>query len=384
MEVLILYERPRLRALARADKFDRFVSILVFIPREKYDTDVRTRVAAFLAQIYNGAASASYVSFPEGALARVHYIIGRYEGKTPVIERATLEAGISAIAATWGDKLKAALAASTDGMRARMLANRYARAFTGGYTEVFGTSQAIADIATIEKLTPARPVAISVHRIEGEADPRRFGLKVFSDAAPLSLSYRVPVIENHGLRVVNERTYQIVPRTMPAPAPVWLHDMTIETNDGKPIAINPEFNQRLEASIMAVVRDRAESDGYNALILRTALGWREVSTIRALSRYLHQIRAPFSQDYMWETLRKNAAITANIVALFQARLDPRLAPPIPSARHVRRPSLPRSRSSSNPSPRSTKTASCAFSPIWCRPPSAPICGRSARMDIRVR
>ena len=27
---------------------------------------------------------------------------------------------------------------------------------------------------------------------------------------------------------------------------------------------------------------------------------------------------------MWETLRKNAAITANIVALFQTRFDPRL------------------------------------------------------------
>ena len=323
MEILMLYERPRVRALARADKFDRFVSILVFIPREKYDTDVRTRVAAFLAQVYKGTLSASYVSFPEGSLARVHYIIGRYEGETPVVERATLEAGISAIAATWGDKLKAALATSTDGMRARMLANRYAQAFSGGYTEVFGAEQAISDIATIERLTPARPVAISVHRDETEADPRRFGLKVFSDAAPLSLSYRVPVIENHGLHVVNERTYQIVPRT--ASAPVWLHDMTIETSDGEPIAISPEFNQRLEASIMAVVGDRAESDGYNALILRTALGWREVSTIRALSRYLHQIRAPFSQDYMWETLRKNAAITANLVALFQTRLDPRLA-----------------------------------------------------------
>ena len=143
MEILTLYERPRVRALARADKFDRFVSILVFIPREKYDTDVRTRVAAFLAQIYKGRLSASYASFPEGSLARVHYIIGRYEGETPVIERATLEAGISAIAATWGDKLKAALATSTDGMRARMLANRYARAFAGGYTEAFGTAQAI-------------------------------------------------------------------------------------------------------------------------------------------------------------------------------------------------------------------------------------------------
>jgi glutamate dehydrogenase len=325
MEVLILYERPRVRALARVDKFDRFVSILTFIPREKYDTAVRTRAGAFLAQVYKGTLSASYVAFPEGALARVHYIIGRYEGETPVVERATLEAGISAIAATWADKLRVALTASTDGMRARMLANRYAQAFSGGYTEVFGAEQAITDIATIEKLTPMRPVAISVHRDESEGDPRRLGLKVFSHGAPLSLSYRVPVIENHGLRVVNERTYQIAPRAMPAPAPVWLHEMTIETSDGQPIAISPEFSHRLEASIMAVVRDHAESDGYNALILRTALGWREVSTIRALSRYLHQIRAPFTQDYMWETLRKNAAITATLVALFQTRLDPRLA-----------------------------------------------------------
>src|SRR6266571_2067502 len=101
MEILTLYERPRVRALARADKFDRFVSILVFIPREKYDTDVGMRVADFLARVYKGTLAASYASFPEGALARVHYIIGRYDGETPVVERATLEAEISVIAATW-------------------------------------------------------------------------------------------------------------------------------------------------------------------------------------------------------------------------------------------------------------------------------------------
>ena len=155
IEILILYERPRVRALARVDKFDRFVSILTFIPREKYDTNVRTRVGAFWHRPTR-TLSASYVSFPEGALARVHYIIGRYEGKTPVVERATLEAEISAIAATWADRLKGALPASTDGMRARMLTNRYAQAFSGGYTEVFTAEQAIADITTVE-VTPARP-----------------------------------------------------------------------------------------------------------------------------------------------------------------------------------------------------------------------------------
>jgi glutamate dehydrogenase len=323
VEILVLYERPRVRALAWADKFDRFVSILVFLPREKYDTGVRTRVASFLAQLYKGQPAASYTAFPEGALARVHYIIARFAGETPVIPRATLEAGVSAIAATWGDKLKAALAATTDGMRARLLTNRYARAFAGGYTEVFDTLQAVADIATIEKLTAVRSVALSVYCIEGD-DPTRFGLKVFSRGTPLSLSYRVPVIEHHGLRVVAEHTYQITPSAIPVPAPVWLHDMTIETNDGKPIIITDEFAGRLEASIMAVVGNRADSDGYNALILRTRLSWREVSAIRALSRYLHQIRAPFSQDYMSETLRKNTTITTSIVALFQNRFDPRL------------------------------------------------------------
>src|SRR3977135_3034937 len=105
MEILTLYERPRVRALARADKFDRFGYIIVFIPGVQYDTDVRTRVAAFLAPGYKGTLSASYASFPEGSLARVHYIIGRYEGETPVIERAPLEAGISASAATRCHKL---------------------------------------------------------------------------------------------------------------------------------------------------------------------------------------------------------------------------------------------------------------------------------------
>lgn len=121
--------------------------------------------------------------------------------------------------------IAALLVDPTDAVSQDMLTNRYAQAFSGGYTEVFGAEQAIADITTVEKLTPARPVTISVYRIEGD-DPRRFGLKVFSDAVPLSLSYRVPVIENHGLRVVNERTYQIVPGNRPEP--VWLHDMRLQ------------------------------------------------------------------------------------------------------------------------------------------------------------
>jgi glutamate dehydrogenase len=337
LEILMLYERPRIRALARPDKFDRFVSILVFIPRDKYDTDVRVRVGAYLASAYRGKHSAAYVSQPEGPLSRVHYIIGRYDGDTPVIDRATLEAEIGAIVANWADKLRAALAASTDGMRARLLANRYAGAFSQAYQEAFGATQAIGDIAIIEKLSRERPAALSIYRREGE-EPQRFNLKVFAHAEPLALSYRVPVIENHGLRIVNERTYRVAPRATPAPATAWLHDMTVETADGRPIDIDADLDGRLEASIMAVINGRAESDGYNALVARGGMSWRQVAVVRALSRYLRQARAPFSQDYMWATLAGNMGVVRKMVALFQTRFDPRLVA-TPSERAAREASL---------------------------------------------
>src|SRR2546423_14296847 len=106
-----------------------------------------------------------------------------------------------------------------------------------------------------------------------------------------------------------------MPSATQAAAPLWLHDMTVEANDGKPIVISTEFNHRLEASIMAVGGDRAESDGYNALILRGAPRWREISALPGLSPYLRPIGAPLCQGYMWGALRNHTALTTNTVAL---------------------------------------------------------------------
>lgn len=323
MEILMLYERPRIRVLARADRFDRFVSVLLFVPRDKYDTEARIRIGQYLATIYNGRVSAAYPSYPEGPLARVHFIIGRSIGATPDIDRATLEAAIAQLVESWADKLKAALIGRTDGMRARLLGQRYGNAFTGAYQEAFEPVVALDDIAIIERLSAKRPVAIEIYRRAGEEETR-LSLKVFAHGAPLPLSYRVPIIENHGIRVVNERTYRVSPQGNPPLEQVWLHDMTLEAVDGQSVDLTSDLDGRLEASIMAVLQGRAESDGYNALVLRTDLGWRDVATIRTLSLYLRQIRAPFSQDYMWTTLQRNIPVVRLLAALFRTRFDPHL------------------------------------------------------------
>jgi glutamate dehydrogenase len=318
IDIMNLSERPRVRALARVDEFDRFVSVLVFVPKDRYDTQARQRIGQFLASIYEGRISASYPDYPEGPLARTHYIIGRDEGQTPDVPRETLEKGISAIVRTWSDALRDALDASVGGARARALASRYAEAFNAAYREAFGAEQAIADIALLEQLSEARPRAVDLYRREGD-DETRVNLKVFSLNVALPLSERVPLLENLGFRVVNERTYRVA---FSATDRVWLHDMTLERASGGVIKID-EIQALIEAALLALFRGLAESDGFNRLVLEAGLGWRDVAMVRALGRYLRQIQVTYAQDYIAETLARHGAIAADLVKLFYARFDPR-------------------------------------------------------------
>ncbi|MEZ5840052.1 MAG: NAD-glutamate dehydrogenase [Hyphomicrobiales bacterium] len=314
-----LDERPRIRVLARRDKFDRFVSVLVFAPRDRYDTATRLKIGAYLAELYKGRISAWYVTYPEGPLARVHFIVGGIDPKIADPEQDAFEAAIAAIIRTWTDTLEAALAARHDPTRAELLAERYADAFSAAYQEAFTPDIALADI-DIAEAEEERDIFIDFYRRTG-ASAEEVALKVYHPGEPTPLSVRVPLLENMGFRVINERTYRIDPTS--DRATIHLHDMSLVRADGQPIDLDM-LDRPLEECFLAVWNGRAENDGYNALVLNAGLEWRDIAMLRALSRYLRQARIPFSQDYMWGTLNRYPAIAARIARLFHARLDPAL------------------------------------------------------------
>ncbi|HZD90408.1 MAG TPA: NAD-glutamate dehydrogenase, partial [Pseudolabrys sp.] len=320
MTILHLDEHPRVRVLARKDRFDRFVSVLVYAPRDHYDSAIRAKIGDYLAQAFIGRVSAFYPFFPEGPLVRVHFIIGRSDEATPDVPRATLEREVGNIIRTWSDGLREALELSHPPDAARDLFRRYREAFSEGFHEAYAPAVAALDVETVEGLSPERPLDVDFHHRQ-EEEQRTAGLKVWSCERPLPLSERVPVLENMGFRVVDERTFRIAPKDSTT---VWLHDMLLERGDGEAIDLSGGKG-RLEAAFLMVMRGLAENDGYNALTLNGGLMWRDVALIRTLSRYLRQIRVPFSQDYMWATLVKHAGIARDIVALFHARFDPRLS-----------------------------------------------------------
>ena len=321
--VLQLDERPRVRVLPRRDRFDRFVSVLVYVPRERYDSNLRVAIGAYLAEVYKGHVSAFYPFFPEGPLVRVHFIIGRSGGETLNPDRVSLERAIAALTRSWADALADALAGTYDPIKAQMLYERYRDAFSVGYRAAYPPAVAVEDIRLIEGLSSARPLGVNFH-MRAERDGGGIALKVWSRTRSIPLSERVPVLENMGFRVVDERTYHIAPAD--GEAGVWFHDMLLERADGGPADL-ASAKQHLEALFLVVMRGVAEDDGYNALVLAGGLMWRDVVLIRAISRFLRQIRVAFSQDYMWATLRKHPAIAAAIVALFHIRFDPRLEQP---------------------------------------------------------
>ncbi len=320
LTILQLDERPRVRVLPRRDRFDRFVSILVFVPRDRYDSRVRAQIGDYLAATYKGRLRAFYPFFTEGPLVRVHFIIGRYEGATPNPDAAELDRAVEAIVRSWVDGLEEAIDAGRRADAARALFARYRDAFPIDYREIYPAAIALADISLIEALSPAHPLGVDLYR-DAAMTPAAAGLKVFSLGRPIPLSERVPVLENMGFRVVDERTYPIRPH---GAAAVWFHDMTLETASGEAIELAARKDQ-LEACFLAVMAGAAENDGYNALVLAAGLAWRNVAVVRTISRFLRQIRVPYSQDYMWGTLRRHPRIAAAIVALFHVRFAPRRA-----------------------------------------------------------
>ncbi|TPJ38133.1 NAD-glutamate dehydrogenase [Mesorhizobium sp. B2-5-13] len=311
--ILGLVERPRVRALVRADQFDRFVSILVFVPRDRYDSVVREKIGAYLKTVFEGRLSAYYPAFPEGGLARVHFIIGRSGGKTPKVEQATIEAAIRDIVRTWEDALADAAEASGSDPALKAIAARLPES----YRDTFSAAVALADAGRIAKISAGNPIAIDYYR-HAEQKPHQAALKIYHHGSPVALSRRVPVLENIGFRVISERTFEVGDDQSGL---VFIHDMELENSYGKPIDL-ADGGALFEDAFLSVWRGDVDNDGYNGLAQTAGLWSGEITILRAYGRYLQQVGIPQSQDFIAAALNRYPEIARGLHDLFIARLGP--------------------------------------------------------------
>jgi glutamate dehydrogenase len=337
--ILQLGERPKVRVFLRFDRFDRFVSALVFVPRDRYDTHSRERIHAILAKAFNGRMSAATPTLDDSLLARVHYIIGRNEGPRPHADVHHLEAEIRDAIRTWDDGFVTSLMHEHGDADGQRMFHRHATGFPARYRDAFSPEVAVNDLAELEAL--ARSGADPAIQARAYRHPRdahnalRLKLYVLGPVLPLSAS--LPVFENLGFRVIAEDSYPIQLETSDG----WngeaaVLDFLMERADDGPADL-ADIKGPLEEAFQAIVSGAAESDGFNKLVVAAGISWRDVTILRTAAKFLRQAGFSFSQDYIEQALFRNPDIAELLIEMFDAAHNPKHnpAPDAAMATHAR-------------------------------------------------
>jgi glutamate dehydrogenase len=318
--VLRLGDRRKTRVFIRRDVYGRFYSCLVYLPREHYNTDVRVKIQEILKRHLNGTSAEFTVQLSDAVLARIHILVRSPPREQPNYDVHAIEADIAQATRRWEDDLKIAMIEAFGEERATVAARAYAQAFPVAYRDDVTPRAAVRDIAFIERLDDEHPYALTLYRpVEG--DERTLRLRVFRLGASVPLSGSLPVLENMGLEVLDEISYEIRREGKQA---VYLHDFGLRSS--RPIPDVEAIKAITEDALMRVARREIENDGFNRLTPLAALAPDDVIVVRAYAKYLKQTGFTFSQAYIEQTLAAHPAITAKLVALFHARFDPALAP----------------------------------------------------------
>ena len=328
--VVNLYELRKVRLMLRRDPFGRFYSCMVYVPRDRYSTDVRQKIEAILLAGLRGTDLESQVQISDASHARLHVIVRTADEQLTKPDRAALEKSIASAATTWADRLRAALLARYEPGTALTLAGAYASAFPLGYQSEIDPADAIEDIADLEALQrDATLLRLNLHR-PGGVPLTRMNLKLIKSGAPIPISDLLPMMENFGLRVLSEHPYLLT-----LPQPTCVQDFEIEHRLGHNLDI-AHIETRFIEAFLAVWSGQIENDGFNRLLLATTLSAREISVLRAMCRYLLQTGLPFSQSYMERALTANNAIAAHLVRLFDLQFSPQTgAAPTQRAQRLR-------------------------------------------------
>jgi len=321
LSILHLQERQRVAFFPRRDPFERFVSCLVFVPRDHYDTDMRLKLGAVLAEAYQGTVTYSQAHITDSVLARVHIVVATKPGHIPAVDPVLVEARLAEAVRSWEDRLREALVARHGEPEGLILTRRYRHAFAASYQDRFGGEDAVFDIDRVEEALAAGGLSLHLYRPPGAA-PECLRFKVYGTPPAVPLSSILPMLENMGVKVVDENPYDV--RLAPNEvnqAPLWIRDFSLVTEDGAPVDLD-RVREAFHEAFESVWRDELENDGFNKLVLRAGLVAREVTILRACCKYLRQAQIPFSQRYMEETLGRNPKIARALVDLFLARFDP--------------------------------------------------------------
>jgi glutamate dehydrogenase len=316
--VLQTVGRRQLRVFVRRETYGRYVSVLCYLPRDRYNTAVRERFSQILMDRFHGDSIEFNVKMSESTTARVHFVVHPPLGaEIPDVDALDLERLFTDASRSWRDDFVNATVNEYGEDRGSRLARRYADSFPEAYKEDFSATTAALDVGRLEGIEPDAETGSGIDLSlfspldAGRGEAR---LKVFRVGSRLSLSQVLPMLSSMGVEVLDERPYELDGLDRPT----FVYEFGLQYAPGLPDDVRGLFQD----AIRAVWEGYNEIDGFNALVLAAGLTWRQATVLRAYAKYMKQGNSPFAVDYIEAALRGNTDITRLLWQLFEARFDP--------------------------------------------------------------
>ncbi|MEQ8653166.1 MAG: NAD-glutamate dehydrogenase [Kiloniellales bacterium] len=319
MGILALQDRAKTTLFLRRDPFDRYVTALVYTPREGYSGTLRNRLGDLLAKQLSSSVSNSTSYLPDDSrLARLHYILHRDVDAPEMPDIASLEALLAEAARSWNDRLRQALIADKGDLEGQRLFRRYGAGVSVSYSDRFPPVRAVADFSDFERLLGGEDLTV---RLSYEKSADLFHMRAGRLDNPLPLSDLIPMIEHLGFRVLrDDGPYRMKVAVNDGERTIWLHDLAlVAPEDAIP---HKQLSPLFEEALTRLWWKAVEDDGLNALVTMAGLKVRDVALLRAYLKYLIQTGSMLSQTYAERALIGNGEMARLLVALFHNRFDP--------------------------------------------------------------
>ncbi|HCV13059.1 MAG TPA: NAD-glutamate dehydrogenase [Candidatus Accumulibacter sp.] len=312
--IVALHEREQVRVFMRDDRWGRYVSVIAYMPRDRFDTTIRKRISALLYEALAAERVDYFVMIGESRLARLHFIARTPVGTHYAYDAAAIERQAARIVRGWNDELKQNLVGHFGEEHGNRLLRRYAAELPLSYQERVTPAAAVSDLDRLQAAERSGLVEVKLSAAQGD-DGAHQHLKLFRRGCPRPLSAILPVLENLGLTVLSEQPFRL------PESDLHIADFAVRLPEAR--ALDDEATRQAFVDLLErLLRDQAENDGFNRLVLLAGLDGRQIGILRAYSRYLRQAGLPFSQSYVERCLATHFEITRRLVELFAALFAP--------------------------------------------------------------
>ena len=314
--LLQLEKHGGIRVLVRKDLYGRSVSVVVALPRDRFNAALRKRLQQFFLERFQGVTVDYHLSLGETESARIFFTVHLAPGsQIPEVPYEALETEVEKLARSWDDDLKDALMARIGPERGTMLAEKYSPRFPSYYKASDEWGLIVDDVLALEALE-SNPEGFLVGIGNESKGERLTRVKLYKTGGKVDLSAFIPILEALGLRAVEE-----IPTAVQGEGKVYIHDFGVLDGRGAVLDLGAEADTVAD-TIAAVWRGECESDSLNRLVTLTELDWHQVQILRALRKYRMRVSSRYTEEYRNDAMAAHGEIAAKIVHLFEARFDP--------------------------------------------------------------